>query len=32
MISGIVKKYYKIKYDGSLVYEIPKKLIPEFKK
>ena len=26
------EKYYKIKYDGSLVYEIPKKLIPEFKK
>lgn len=26
------EKYYKIKYDGSLVYEIPKKLIPKFKK
>ena len=26
------EKYYKIKYDCSLVYEIPKKLIPEFKK
>lgn len=25
-------KYYKVKYDGSSVKEIPKKLLPEFKK